>query len=132
MKHISQRQGGMTALGIFIILAMLACFFAFGLRMFPLYNQNVNIKKAMESVINQPYERRKNSKDIRKLFLKAAKVNSLYEFDRNNISDYLKIKKSKDGKKYMSFTYQNTKPLFMNYHLMIDIDESMELPGAQK
>jgi hypothetical protein len=132
MKHVSQRQDGMTALGIFIILAMIGCFVAFGFRLFPLFNEHSAIKSAMASVANQPYKLRNDSKKIRALFVKNAKVNGLYQFDRNNIKDYLKVTKSKDGKKYLNITYQDTQPLFKNYYLMIDIEESLELPGAAK
>ncbi len=131
MKHISQRQGGMTALGIFIILGMIACFIAFGFRVFPLYNEYLGVKSVMAAVISQPAKKRSSTKKIRALFLKNAKVNSLYEFDRNNIKDHLTIKKSKNGKtKYMNFVYQRTQPLFKNFHLMIDVDETLEIPAT--
>ncbi len=132
MKHISQRQGGMTALGIFIILAMIGCFIAFGIRVFPLYNEHMSIKSTMTSVLNQPAERRKTTKMLRELFVKNAKINGLYDFDILNVKNYLKVKKSKDGKKYLTFTYENRKPLFKNFYLLIDIEESLEIPGAKK
>ncbi len=133
MKHISQRQGGMTALGIFIILAMVACFAAFGLRLFPLYSDYMGIKSTMQAVVKQPAERRKTTKMMRLLFVKNAKINGLYQFDRNNIKNHLRTKKSKDGKtKYMNFTYQATSPLFKNIFLMIDVDELLEIPKAEK
>ena len=132
MKHISKRQGGMTALGIFLILAMLACFFAFGLKAFPLFNEHMGIKSTMQSVLNQPYERRKTTKMMRELFVKNAKINGLYQFDSSNIKSHLKVKKSKDGKKYMNFIYENTSPLFKNFSLLIEVDETMEIPGGKK
>lgn len=132
MKHISQRQGGMTALGIFLILAMIGCFFAFGIKAFPLFNEHMGIKSTMQSVLNQPYERRKTTKMLRELFVKNAKINGLYQFDNINIKKYLKVKKSKDGNKYMNFTYENTNPLFMNFSLLIEVDETMEIPGGKK
>jgi len=64
MKHVSQRQKGMTAMGIFLILGMLACFFAFGLALFPLYNEYVSVKSGMESVINAPPAKRSTAGTI--------------------------------------------------------------------
>lgn len=132
MKHISQRQSGMTALGIFIIIAMVGCFVGFGLRLFPLYTTHEGVKGAMNAVIKQPPVMRNSLKKMRTIFIKNAKINGLYDFDRHNIKDYMKIKKSKDGKiKYLTFNYEESRPLFKNYHLMIKIDEALEIPKGQ-
>ena len=133
MKHISQRQRGMTALGILIILAMVACFFVFGLALFPLYNEYTGVKSSMTSVLNQPAERRKSIKAMRKLFIKAADLNSLYFFTDQNIKEYVTLKKSKDGKKkFLNVKYQNSKKLFKNVYVMMDVDETLEIPGGKK
>ncbi len=132
MKHISQRQDGMTGLGIFLILVVIACFVTFGLRIFPLYNEHLGVKSAMESIINQPPAKRKTIKDIRRLFLKAANVNSLYYFNDQNVKDHVNMKKSKDGKtKYLHVKFQNTNNLFKNIFLMVDTDETMELTSGK-
>lgn len=132
MKHISQRQGGMTGLGIFLILVILACFVIFGLRLFPLYNEHLGVKSAMESIINQPPAKRKTIKQIRRLFLRAANVNSLYYFSDRNVKDHVNIKKSKDGKtKYLHVKFQNSNNLFKNIFLMVDTDETMVLSGGK-
>lgn len=131
MKHVSQRQKGMTVLGICIILGMLACFFIFGLALFPLYSEYTAVKSSMQSVVNQPPEKRKTIKDIRKLFLKSTDLNSAYFFTDANVKEYVNLKKSKDGKtKYLNVKYQNSKKLFKNVHVMMDVDETIELTGS--
>lgn len=133
MKHISQRQKGMTALGILIILGMVATFFVFGLALFPLYNEYVSVRTSMKSVLNQPAERRKTTKQIRKLFSKAADLNSVYFFTDTVVKEAVNVKKSKDGKtKYLNVKYQNSKKLFKNIYVMIDVDETMEIPKEKK
>lgn len=133
MKHISQKQNGMTAMGIFLMLGVLACFVTFGLRLFPLYNEHLGIKSSMESVLNQPPEKRKSLKEIRQLFLKSTGLNSLYEINEKNVKDIVNLKKSKDGKKkYMHVTYENSNILFKNIYLTVITDETLELTGGSK
>ena len=130
MKHISQRQGGMTALGIFLILAMLACFVVFGLRAFPLYNEYLTVKSAMESVVSRAPKDRKTTKQIRSIFLRNVELNNVERFTDKSVKELVSVKKSKDGKKkYLNVKYQASNKLFQNLHLMMDVDETMELTG---
>jgi len=130
MKHISQRQRGMTALGIFIIVAMVACFFTFGLTVFPLYNEYASVKSGMQSVVNRPPEKRKTSKQIRSIFLRSVELNNVERFTDQSVKELVTIKKSKDGKKkFLNVKYQATNKLFKNIHVMMDVDETIELTG---
>lgn len=131
MKHIPQRQKGMTAIGIFLILAMLACFFAFGLALFPLYNEYVSVKSGMQSVLNQPPEKRKSIKQMRQVFLRNVELNNVTRFTDQTVKELVTLKKSKDGKKkYLNVKYQATNKLFKNIHVMMDVDETIELTGS--
>jgi len=130
MNHISQRQGGMTALGIFLILAMLACFGLFGLTAFPLYNEYINVKSAMESVVNTAPAKRKTTKQIRSKFLRMVELNNVERFTDTTVKELVNVQKSKDGKKkYLNVKYQATNKLFSNIFLMMDVDETVELTG---
>lgn len=131
MKHISQRQKGMTALGIFLMLAVLACFLLFGFTAFPLYNEYFAVKSSMQNVVNLPLEKRKSIKDIRKFFLRNVQVNGVERFDDYNVKDMVTEKKSKDGKqKYINVKYQADNKLFKNIFLTMKVDETLELPGS--
>lgn len=131
MKHISQRQGGMTALGIFIIMAMLACFAVFALTAFPLYNEYFSVKKSMESVLNQDPKLRSTTKEVRKIFLRNVELNNVERFTDITVKDLVNVQKSKDGKKkYLNVKYQASNKLFQNVFLMMDVDETIELTGS--
>jgi len=131
MRSISQRQKGMTALGIFIILAMLACFFAFGLTAFPLYNEYLSVKSGMQSVINQPPAKRKNVREVRKIFLRNVELNNVERFTDTTVKELVNVTKSKDGKKkFLNVKYQASNKLFKNIYLMMDVDETIELTGS--
>ena len=130
MKHISQRQDGMTALGIFLILAMVACFVVFGLRAFPLYNEYITVKSAMESVVNTPPAKRKTTKLVRTKFLRTVELNNVERFTDITVKQLVNVQKSKDGKKkYLNVKYQASNKLFKNLYLMMDVDETVELTG---
>jgi Domain of unknown function (DUF4845) len=130
MKHISQRQGGMTAIGIFLILVMLACFAVFGLTAFPLYNEYVNVKSGMQSVLGRTPKDRKTTKQVRSIFLRAVELNNVERFTDQSVKELVHVKKSKDGKKkYLNVKYQATNKLFKNIFLMMDVDETIELTG---
>jgi len=131
MKHVSQRQSGMTALGIFLILAMVACFFAFGLTAFPLYNEYLSVKSGMESVVNRPPAKRKTIREIRKIFLRSVELNNVERFTDITVKKLVTMQKSKDGKKkFLNVKYQATNKLFKNIFLMMDVDETVELTGS--
>ena len=129
MKHISQRQSGITALGICLILGVLACFVLFGLTAFPLYNEYFIVKSSMESTINLPPAKRKTIKDIRRYFLRNVQINGSERFTDNNVKELVTMKKSKDGKtKYMNVKFDSKNNLFKNLYLQMEVDETMEIP----
>ena len=130
MKHISQRQDGMTAMGIFLILAMLACFFTFGLTLFPLYNEYINVKSGIDAVVNTPPAKRKTVKQIRSKFLRNVELNNVERFTDQSVKELVNVQKSKDGKKkFLNVKYQATNKLFKNIFIMMDVDETVELTG---
>jgi lipopolysaccharide export LptBFGC system permease protein LptF len=130
MNHISQRQGGMTALGIFLILAMLACFFTFGLTLFPLYNEYISVKSGMNAVVNTAPAKRKTVKQIRSKFLRNVELNNVERFTDGTVKELVNVQKSKDGKKkFLNVKYQATNKLFKNIFIMMDVDETVELTG---
>lgn len=131
MKYVSKRQKGMTAIGIMVILAMLACFFAFGLALFPLYNEYISVKSGMQSVLNQPPADRKSIKQMRKIFQRNVELNNVERFTDKTVKELVTLKKSKDGKKkYLNVKYQATNKLFKNIHVMMDVDETLEMTGS--
>ena len=131
MKHISQRQGGMTALGIFIILAMLACFVLFGLTAFPLYNEYFSVQSGMQSVLSTDPAKRKTTNEVRKIFLRNVELNNVERFTDITVKELVNVQKSKDGKKkYLNVKYQASNKLFKNIFLMMDVDETIELTGS--
>ena len=128
MRNFSRHQTGITSIGLILMLGILACFVTFGLRLFPLYKDYLGVKSSMQSVLNQPADMRKSIRDMRELFLKSAKLNSVHYFNDNNVKDHVNLKKSKDGKKkYLHVEYENSNRLFKNIYLTVKTDEIVEI-----
>ena len=131
MKNPAKYQRGMSPLTIFLILAALACFLTFIFTIFPLYNESLNVKNSMESVLSQPPAKRQTVKDVRRIFLRNAGINNLQRFDGNAVEELVNIRKEKDtGKTYLHVKYRAENKLFKNIYLMLDFDESLELTGS--
>jgi len=87
----------------------------------------------MQSVLNQPVEKRKNIKGIRKLFVKAADLNSMQDFTDAFVDDHVHVVKDvKSKKKYLNVKYQRSNKLFKNILITIDVDESMEITSGKQ
>ena len=131
MKNPAKYQRGMSPLTIFLILAALACFLTFIFTIFPLYNESLNVKNSMESVLSQPPAKRQTVKDVRRIFLRNAGINNLQRFDSNSVQEMVNIRKQKDtGKTYLHVKYRAENKLFKNIYLMLDFDETLELTGS--
>lgn len=131
MKNPAKYQRGMSPLTIFLILAALACFLTFIFTIFPLYNESINVKNSMESVLSQPPAKRQTVKDVRRIFLRNAGINNLQRFDGNSVQEMVNIRQQKDtGKTYLHVKYRAENKLFKNIYLMLDFDETLELTGS--
>ena len=131
MKNPAKYQRGMSPLTIFLILAALACFLTFIFTIFPLYNESLNVKNSMESVLSQPPAKRQTVKDVRRIFLRNASINNLQRFDDASVQEMVNLRQQKDtGKTYLHVKYRAENKLFKNIYLMLDFDETLELTGS--
>ncbi len=68
---------------------------------------------------------------MRKTFLRNVELNNVERFTDKTVKELVTLKKSKDGKKkYLNVKYQATNKLFKNIHVMMDVDETLELTGS--
>ncbi len=128
MNQMIRKQGGITAIGIFLMLGVLACFVLAGLKAFPLYNEYISVISSMESVSNQPPANIKRTKDVYKVFVKNVQINGVERFNSGNIKQFATVTKSKKTKKRtLNIKYQSQNNLFKNLFFMMDVDESVDL-----
>lgn len=129
MNKLQRRQSGITAIGIILILVVLACFVSFGLRIFPLYSEYLSVKTSMESVANKPKGQLKTTRDVQQSFLRNVQLNNVQRFNDRTVKDHLTIikpKKKGDTRK-LNVKYENRNNLFHIIYLLIVVDETVEL-----
>ncbi|OGT30502.1 MAG: hypothetical protein A2W28_07675 [Gammaproteobacteria bacterium RBG_16_51_14] len=132
MNLIKRRQGGITFIGILLILAVLACFVLFVLKAFPLYNEYFAVKTAMNSVASQPADLLVTTRDIQKSFLKNVQLNNVQRFDDRSVKELVTIQKpeKKGQPRVMRVTYEARNVLFKNIYLLMAVDESIAIGGG--
>jgi hypothetical protein len=129
MIQILHKQSGITFIGLVFILGMFALVVLFVLRLFPLYNEKLQIQSAMENVATQPDSDKKNVAETRAAFLRAIAVSNVRTINSANIKDYVDlIKPKKSGEAPMlRLHYQSTNKLFADVQLLLDFDEQIPL-----
>lgn len=132
MNPIKRRQGGITFIGILLMLAVLACFVLFVLKAFPLYNEYFAVKTAMNSVASQPADLLVTTRDIQKSFLKNVQLNNVQRFDDKSVKELVMIEKpAKKGQpRVMRVKYESRNVLFKNIYLLMAVDESIAIGGG--
>ena len=132
MNLIKRRQGGITFIGILLILAVLACFVLFVLKAFPLYNEYFAVKTAMNSVASQPQDLLVTTRDIQKSFLRNVQLNNVQRFDDRSVKELVTIQKpeKKGQPRVMRVTYEARNVLFKNIYLLMAVDESIAIGGG--
>jgi hypothetical protein len=129
---MKRRQSGITAIGIILILGVLACVVLFSLRIFPLYNEYMSVITSMKGTANQPKDRLKTKRDIQKAFLRAVQLNNVQRFNDKTVKDHLTIikPKKKGEPRILNVKYESRNKLFHNIYLTMVFDESVAIGGG--
>ncbi len=131
MNQPFKKQSGLTFIGLVFVLGMLAMVVLFLLRLFPLYNEKLQIEAAMQSVVSQPDAASMSVVDLRKAFLRAISVSNIRRFNDANIKDHLEVVKAARGQPPMLYMhYESTNKLFADIQLLIDYDKQLPLDGS--
>jgi hypothetical protein len=131
MKQALKKQSGLTFLGLVFILGIIAMVVVFVLRLFPLYNEKLQIEAALESVISQPEVATMSVADVRRAFTRSLAVTNISRFDGPTLNDHLNIIKATKGQPPMlHFQYQATNKLFADIQLLLVFDKELPLDGS--
>jgi len=126
-------QQGIGFWGWSSILGALALVTLFGLRLFPLYNEKLQVDTAMHSLSNRPDAATMSTRDLRKYFVRNAQIGGTDRFNSSNIKDYLKVNKTKKGQpKTFTVKYEARVELFDVIYLLIVYDNTLPLGGSSK
>ena len=131
MNKLIHRQKGITFLGLIIVLAVIAAFVLFGLRVFPLYNTKLGIMAVMKSVASQPNADSFSQADVWKVFYNNADIQGLRVFTEQVVREQVKLEKNEEGSgKTIHVTFEERNKLFDDIELLLNFDETMPMGGG--
>jgi len=131
MNKIIHRQKGMTFLGLVFILAIIASFVLFGVRVFPLYNTKFGVLKVMKYVVSQPGADKFTYEDVFKLFYDNADIQGLRMFEMDKtVRDDVKLERGDNGGHVLHVTFEQRNKLFDDIDLVLNFDKTMPMGGG--
>ena len=133
MKNMIANQRGITMWGVMFVIAFIAIVILFAVRVFPLYNEKMQIITAMNSVASQPNAPDMNAAEVRSTFYKAIQITNITRFNDRNLKDHVKLlKPTKKGEpSILHVKYSSTNALFADIQLLIEFDEQIPLTGTR-
>ncbi len=114
---LPRKQGGLTMISWMFVLAILVFFIMVGIKMVPSYMENYSVKQVLASMETDRSMRKLYPRELRKMFMRRLKINSVYEFK----PEFLTIKKSKVGLD-MLVDYEIRKPVVGNVFVVMTFD----------
>jgi len=119
---LKQKQQGLTLISWLIIFAIGGFFILLGMKLVPIYLENQSVKSIVESLRNDSKARGESAAGVKKLIYKRLKINSIYDFPKDNI----KIKKTKN-RLLVDITYDKIEPIFANISVMVSFSEKLDI-----
>lgn len=116
-----RRQQGVTGLGWLIILGLIAFFVSLGLKIYPIYWENYNIKSSLSSLAKTQGISRMSRAKIRSRLQAKLDVNNIRNLKKSNI----KINK-RNGAAIVTIDYTVKVPLVGALSLLAEFHERIE------
>lgn len=127
------RQRGISFFGLIIMLAILAFFVLFGMRLYPLYYESFQVSSGMKAVASLPDISRMNAREVQRDLERNFEVNDLNRFTDNNLGQFFKVTRIKNStERLMTMTYEDRRPLFGNLDVVLKYNKSIKIPGDTK
>jgi hypothetical protein len=121
-----KRQRGLTAISWIFIIALAVFLSMIGLKLVPIYLEHYSIQTLLRQLPEEPFIGEKGPAEIRKSLIARFKINSIYDFDPNN------IKIQKGLRNYVvDVTYTVRKPVMGNVDMLVSFSDSVEIPTTQ-
>ena len=131
MRKLANKQNGITFIGLVLILAIIAFFTLFALRLFPLYSEKLTVMNVMETVAKREDAPNLSVRSVRKYFLINAQLNNIERFNDKTVKTLVNIQQEKRGKtKYLHVAYDAKNVFFKDLHLGITFDHKIPLDGS--
>jgi len=116
------KQSGLTLITIILIMAVFGFFVLLALKITPIYIENNSVKTVLHKLENDASVKRKTVAGIRKMIAHGFRINSIYDFPKENI----KIKKTKN-RLIIDLTYDKVEPIVANVSVMVSFSDKIDM-----
>ena len=123
MRIMGNRQQGMTAIGLILLLAVIALFALSAVRIIPIYMENFTIKSVLTAVQEDQKIDAKSKAAIWKSVQKRLYINEVREIKR----DHVEISR-KNGQTTVTITYESRRPYIGPLFIGGSFSESVVIP----
>mgnify|MGYP002713029032 CR=1 FL=1 len=117
-------QRGMTAIGILLVLSLIAFFTLLALRLTPPYLENFSVSSSLKSLQQEPGIRQKSSMEIRKLLNRRLQINDVTHVQKEHVTIG---KDKKTGLMTVRVEYEVRVPVLLNVDAVVRFSDSVEM-----
>lgn len=122
MRPANQRQRGMTAIGMLLLLIVIAFVALIAMKVVPMYIQYYTIKSTIESVRKEPQIAQMSPTDIQNAIQKRFDIG----YVDNITARDLKIRNENRGR-VLDLEYQDERALFYGLSVVLKVNEAIPL-----
>lgn len=123
MRIISNRQQGMTTIGLMLLLAVIAIFALSAIRIIPIYLENFTIKSVLTAVQEDQKIDAKSKAAIWDSIRKRLYINEVREIKRDHVSIV-----RMNGQTTVTITYESRRPYIGPLFIGGSFSESVVIP----
>ncbi len=116
------RQRGMTLTGWMTVIALILFFALLGMKIGPVYLENLTVKDVVESLKDEPLITKRSASEVKSMIMKRLDINGVYDLK----SDHVTVKKS-PGIMKVDITYTVQKKMVGNIDVLISFSDQVEL-----
>lgn len=117
-----EKQAGMTAIGWLIVLALIGLFAIAGIRLIPLYLENVKVTSVLKSVKTEYDGKQATPQELRRAIKKRFDVDSINALTSKDV----KITRE-DDKYLIDATYEQRAPFLANLEFLARFSNTIEV-----
>lgn len=122
MTKTLTRQRGMTGIGVVMVVAMIAVFVFFGLKIYPIYYESFKVGTQLNSLKTDTDLASKPSADIINLLMRRLGTDNVTRIEKSDIT----VEKVGKGLR-VSVSYSVQEPLIGNIDILVSFDKEVEL-----
>ncbi|MGH8562929.1 MAG: DUF4845 domain-containing protein [Gammaproteobacteria bacterium] len=131
LSRVPSSQRGLTLIGFFVVCVLVGFAALVVMKLFPLYNESFKVRAALESISSQPEIAQKTAQEIRTLVMRNFEVSDVDRFTDATLKNALSVKRDPSGRqRLVRMAYEARGPLFGGLDVVLNIDESITIPGA--